>query len=1007
MAPLTLRVFPDAGRVEHALLEASRREAFVDATGFWSLSQLVTACAPKTHRALSRLAARMLVARLVRELPAGPFGAWAKDVAFARGAVDLFAELEAQLATPDQLERAAADARSARAAWLARLWARFKAKKADARLADPADQLTAATAVLRRGVPDALKAFDRVELHGVLDLSPARLALLHALDAAFPGVALDLPRADNPAIDALVNEVHDALERRHESSRVDLKGDVPSSPFAALRLFTDDAAAQPFPSLSAFSAATPREEARELARRVRSSLDAGAAPEDVAVIFRDAGPDAALVVEALAEQGVPARARVGVPLRATPAGHLALGLPMLAEDAFPAGPVARLLSSRYLAKLWEPNVEPGLFFAAAALRDDRLGAEGGRGAYAVRLQALATRYAEGWPKGPSDEVRAVARQVDRLVAALAPLGAENTLAGHLRGWATALNGVGLFEGLRRIEPPGSLAGEHAVARDHAAADALTALQRLLAESAAVAGADDVRLSRRDFATWLNDAAAELELLVRGPRAGAVAVLDAREAHGRSFRHVFIGGLVDGRFPGRAGAGGLLAEDEKGALNGAARAPLFRLNVGESGERLPLRLAEDRLLFYLAACSATETLTLSHARGEALGRAFSPSPFLQEVARAAAGFEVKRVALGVVPEADAVSSEAELRLRALLDGAAPDAPWAADARALAAIEHERFTFFADENAAPGPHSGAVDPTLLGGAFAMSEERPLHPGALSALGNCAYAGFLRDVLGLSPLDAQGEDLDSRSKGTLTHRVLELLLPVIREALPENLEDVVTLAVDEAAGAHERRSPVGHPLLWKLARQRLVREVTALLRSQRVRPFDGDGFRPEKAELKFKVELPGVGWLGGKIDRVDVGPGGAAVVDYKNKKVEGRQEHVDRLLRVDWQLPVYAYAVRAAGLGDRVDAALVSTRQGQKKLSEIAADAGVKVDELLATDALTRARLEREGKPNLANAVAGLVGRLRRGDVSARPQDCQFCAYRAVCRISSRKLPEELGR
>ncbi len=992
MAPRTLRVFPDAGRVEHALLEASQAAAFVDATGWWSFSQLVSACAPRSLEPLSRLAARMLVAGLVRELPEGPFGPWARDVAFARGAVELFAELEAQLATPDQLERAAADVGSARGAWLARIWARFKAKKADAGLADAGDQLAAAIAALRRGVPEALKGFGRVELKGLHDLPLARLALVHALDAAFPEVSLELPRADDPTIDALVNEVHAELERRHESSRVDLAGDVPQSPFSGLRL---EGAAPPA-GLDAFSAATPREEAREIARRVRARLDAGAAPEDVAVVFRDLGPDAELVIEALAEREVPARARHGVPLASTPAGHLALALPMIAEDAFPAGAVARLLSSRYLAKLWEPGLEPGVFFAAAGLRDDRLGAQGDRGAYAVRLHALATRYAEGWPKGPADEVRAVARQVERLIAALGALKPVDTLSGHLRGWATAIDRIGLVEGLRRLDAPG--VSEQALAREHATADALTALQRLLIEAARTAGTGNVRLTRRELSAWLDDAAAELNLLVRGPRAGAVAILDAREVPGRSFRHVFIGGLVDGRFPGRPSGGGLLAEDEKGALNGAARAPLFRLNVGESGARLPHRLAEDRLLYYLAACSARETVTLSHPRGEALGRALSPSLFLQEL-------DVQRVATAAVPEAAGVSSLAELRLRSLLDGAAGDEPWAVDARALAAMEHERLRFFADEGVEPGPYSGAVDPSLVEGLFALDEEHPIYPRSLANLGNCAFAGFLGDVLGLAPLEAQGEDLDNRSKGTLMHRVLEMLLPVIRDELPANLEDVVALAVDEAAGAHERRSPVGHPLLWKLARQRVVREVTELLRSERARPFDG--LKPEKAELKFTVELPGVGWLGGKIDRVDAGPSGAAVVDYKTSRVEGRQEFVQRLLSRDWQLPVYAYALKAAGLAEQVDAALVSTRDGKKKLSEIARDAGVTVGELLATDELTRARLGREGKPNLGNAVAGLVGRLRRGELSARPQDCEHCRYRAVCRISSRKLPEDFGR
>lgn len=997
MAPRTLRVFPDAGRVEQALLEASLQSPFVDATGYWSFSQLVAACAPKGTRPLSRLAARFIVAGLVRELPEGPFGPWARDIAFARGAVELFAELETQLATPDQLERASVDAGSARGAWLAKVWHRFKRRKAELEVADSADLLSAATASVRRALPEPLRGFARLELHGVHDLPLARLALLYALDAALPEVALNLPRADNAAVDALVNEVHSELERRHETSKVDLIGDVPDAPFARLRLFSEADAAALAPGLDAFSASTPREEAREIARRVRARLDAGAAPEEIAVVYRELGDEAEALIEALAERGVPSRARRGVPLAATPAGHLALSLPALIEEGFPADAVSRCLSSRYLLKLWEPGSEPGVFFGAAGIRDDRIGAEGERGAYAVRLTALATRFAEGWPKGPADEVRSVARQVERLLAAVEPLREADTLAGHLRAWSLCLERVGLLEGLRTELAPGG--DEQALARDQAAADALVALQKLIADSAKTAGVADVRLSRRELSRWLLDAASELNLLVRGPRAGAVSLLEAREVSGRRFRHVFIGGLVDGRFPGRASGGGLLADDDKGALNLAARAPLFRLNVGESGGRLPLRLAEDRLLFYLALCSATETATLSHARGEALGRTFSPSPFLHELQRAAEGFDVRRLPRPLVPAVTEVSSDAELRLRSLLDGAKP--AWAEEALALAGMEHQRLRYFSDETRETGVFTGAVASELLGQHFAFDAERPLSAGKLGTFGNCGFAGFLSEVVGLEPAEGQGEDLDSRSKGTLVHAVLEKLLPVLREPAAANLEDVVGLAVDEAASVHERRMPVGHPLLWKLAKAKVVREISALIRSGRVRPVEG--VLPEKAEWKFAVELQGV-TVGGKVDRVDVGGSAAVVIDYKTGVLKGQVDRVERLLVSEWQLPIYAHAVRAAGLASQVDAALLSTREGFKPLSAIAKQVGVTVDELISTDAAVQERLAREGKPNLGNAVQRLVDGLRAGEFPARPYDCEYCAYRSVCRISTRKLHDE---
>src|SRR4051812_21470286 len=119
---MVLRVFPDAARVEQALLDASAHARFVDATGFWSFGQLVAACTPAGLHPLSSLEHRTLVAAAVRELPEGPFGAWARDVAFAHAAADLFTQLESQLASPQALEEGATATDAPRASYLARLW---------------------------------------------------------------------------------------------------------------------------------------------------------------------------------------------------------------------------------------------------------------------------------------------------------------------------------------------------------------------------------------------------------------------------------------------------------------------------------------------------------------------------------------------------------------------------------------------------------------------------------------------------------------------------------------------------------------------------------------------------------------------------------------------------------------------------------------------------------------------------------------------------------------------
>jgi hypothetical protein len=70
------------------------------------------------------------------------------------------------------------------------------------------------------------------------------------------------------------------------------------------------------------------------------------------------------------------------------------------------------------------------------------------------------------------------------------------------------------------------------------------------------------------------------------------------------------------------------------------------------------------------------------------------------------------------------------------------------------------------------------------------------------------------------------------------------------------------------------------------------------------------------------------------------------------------------------------------------------------------GQTVDELLAVDPAQREELARAGKKNLANAVEPVINGLRAGQFGARPHDCEWCAFRALCRISDRRIEERFG-
>ena len=91
--------------------------------------------------------------------------------------------------------------------------------------------------------------------------------------------------------------------------------------------------------------------------------------------------------------------------------------------------------------------------------------------------------------------------------------------------------------------------------------------------------------------------------------------------------------------------------------------------------------------------------------------------------------------------------------------------------------------------------------------------------------------------------------------------------------------------------------------------------------------------------------------------------------------------------------------------MNAAWLGLKNGEPlTLAEVVERKGRTLEELLSGRMpAVRQRIEAEGKKNLANAVHAVVGELRQGRFAARPKDCEFCSFRAVCRITDRRLED----
>ncbi|MFP2932953.1 PD-(D/E)XK nuclease family protein, partial [Pyxidicoccus sp. 3LG] len=467
--------------------------------------------------------------------------------------------------------------------------------------------------------------------------------------------------------------------------------------------------------------------------------------------------------------------------------------------------------------------------------------------------------------------------------------------------------------------------------------------------------------------------------------------------------------------------------------------------GEFEDRAAWRLTEDRLLFASALAAAEETVSLSFAMAAAGGQEQVPSAFLEEVRRLTALKWTPRSLPPIAP-LDEVLTESELRRCVALEALSqpklrvtePDPaddllrqqfgkePWYTAARELSAVEMERLYFFGDKDKQPGPYTGSVDVNTLRESlretFRFDITRPLSASALARFGNCGFQGFLAYGLKVVEPDRPGEEFDARGRGTFLHRVVEEVFQALKKhellgKAPEEIPDEVLDAALKSAIKHfEKFHHVGHPELWKLAHERaraMARRI--LVDEQRGLPFEK--LMPEGFELKFG---PGAKddrwsnvvlqageepvWFEGTIDRLDMAGGDVGVIDYKSGQLETRALK-QKLLKSDFQLPLYLYAARASGHRDAKKAAWFSLRTGATiHLSEVVPPQ--ELDDLLSTDPEVRAKVAEKEGLNLPNAVEKLVNTLRSGQFAARPQDCGTCGYRAVCRITDRRMTEEGG-
>lgn len=269
---------------------------------------------------------------------------------------------------------------------------------------------------------------------------------------------------------------------------------------------------------------------------------------------------------------------------------------------------------------------------------------------------------------------------------------------------------------------------------------------------------------------------------------------------------------------------------------------------------------------------------------------------------------------------------------------------------------------EKTRAPAPAAGPLLP------------RQISASAYNSLVACPYQYYAGYVLGLKELDEVEEELQKRDYGSILHGVLA----TFHRAHP------ATVALDPAAAQSEleRVSDVAFaPLVARnffahgwLARWKGL--IPSYLAWQREREAAGWSWSDGEVDRSIEITTPGgvTVRLRGRLDRVDVGPGGAAVIDYKAKAPKPLKDSLEAPGE-DVQLAVYALL-----WGDAVTEAMFLSVD-RKNVEQVALEQEV-----------------RELAQGTSDRLAAMFDSLAAG-ANLRAQGteaaCEYCDARGLCR------------
>jgi ATP-dependent helicase/DNAse subunit B len=873
---------------------------------------------------------------------------------------ELIAELQARRVTPARLNQAlsswrAADGEAAHpvehpgAHRLGRLFADYRAALAQLGRVDAEQSAVHALDALRER--PALWGLTPVLIYGFDDLTRLQLDAIETLGRVV-GTQVTVSLAYEPGRAAFAGRAasfHALAPLAHEHRQLQARADYYAPPARAAlshlerTLFEPDAArVESGAAVRLLEGGGERAELELVASEIRALLDRGAAGEEIAVLVRPGGADVDLLREVFDASQIPFAVRRTTPFSDTALGSALLGLLRCvpAPDGSESGELGDLL-----AWLRAPGLLTTSARGAGPSLADRLEISARRAGALTAAQARTLWERRNWPLETIDrlaeaQARGAAALCDRAARELQWL-----FCAPRRAAASVL-------GVEELDEAGALAaGRRALAE-------LRELARAAPELAPASAAELAHsLERLEVVGGADDA---------GSETGAVAVLDPLALRARRVRVLFACGLQEGVFPARARPQPFLAEEERRRL-----AEVSGLRLGEDEDRSHAgQLAAERYLLYAAVSRPEEQLFLSWHVADDEGQVTSRSLFVDDVCDLFA---------------ESLSDSRVRRPLGAVDGlpATPSPPLFPSAGG--ALRDERV-------------------------LAQLRGRPWSASSLEKWIGCPVSWFVERML--SP-DAFDPDPEPLARGGLAHAVLKDTLEGLRRETgsarltPASLGRARGLLV-EALAHNEAAHPLSvAPERGMAVRRRLQADLERYLEhaaasDSPLEPgalelgfgFEADDERGEASDLPA-LELGDGLRLRGRIDRVDMGAHGEAVVyDYKggNAPAGARWIRDGRL-----QVALYMHAVEQL-LQLRAIGGFYQPLTGTdlRARGVLDGDAGVELD-CVTPDVSEHSQV----REILAQAVAAAVqvaGEAGRGELESRPQTCAYrggCMYPSICR------------